>query len=348
MALLAAFLAPAHRAMADTIPLLTFVSSSGSITYETLSLGPPLGGGPQFNTTSNSPLFPLGSLITPGGLFPSLVPPGASNPAETLSGSLNRGLSFNATTQATDPNAPLPASYGSGTTAIGIRTSLVQGVSGPQPTQGSANFLAGTGVTDALPPGSTVASVSISTAFITFKNNTLSAINVNPGALLSVKGTVGGSAGSFVAASLFTIINPGSNQDRTSVSPIVIAAGSPGTQATPGTLALDSASASFSNGMLTGTGSSVDPISIVVAAGASITIEGILTLVADPGSSISITSSLAAGYSYNGPSPTIGITAGGLDAAAVPEPATAVLLGLGVALAGLAARSAKGRRPAIA
>ena len=181
-----------------------------------------------------------------------------------------------------------------------------------------------------------VASVAVSTAdaFFTYTGG---AVSGTPGALLSVNATLGTSPGSFVAAGLTSVL-------------IVSRAGIANVTYQLGDIAMAYQGLGTGIGGLTGvagfprratgTRSVVLNNPITLLPGDLFEIRSTLTLISDPDSIISISSTLANGFS--GPVPTFG--AFGVDPRAVPEPSAWVLVGSGLVAAGIARRNGKGRR----
>jgi len=314
---------------------LTLVSSSATVKYSLYNTSG-AAGSPVFDST--------GLLITPGGGFPILdgVTPG--NPTQTGSGPLSPALVVQSVTG--DSGNSVPPAFGTAATAIFAQGA---GQQGPVTTQGGIFWGTATRLMDGLQPADVgLASVSYSTATSTFTNNTAAAISINPGALLSVQGTVGGSAGSYVAAGLASSFELSGSPTEVVNAGIVLAANAAGlTFGSAGTHPGDAIAIRYDDNRLFATGNSSflsRPVSVGV--GQSITISATLTLISDPMSEISISSGLAPGFPPVATLPDFGAFAGGTPfSAAVPEPATIVMLALGMAIAGACRIRARGPGP---
>jgi PEP-CTERM motif len=309
---------------------LTLDSSVGTISYGIFST--------TLNT--NSPAFSNSMLIYPGGGLPVLTEGALS---QNSSSALSPFFFSNATTNPGSPVGSVPPIYGNATTEVYTSTS---GQQGGFTTQGGVFWSLRTSLADNL-PSVTLSSVMFSTASSTFTNNTGGNISLNPGAILSVTGSLGRLDGSsYVAAGLatsFTVFGAGVPTSSTLLDPIILATNGHGTNiATTGTGPHEFASLTVSGNRLTGTATSFGTSSITLISGESITIAAALTLISDPGSSIGLTTDLTPGFP-SGPQfvPTFGAFAD--SRSVVPEPSTIVLLGGGLAMAGLWTRSNRRR-----
>ena len=197
-------------------------------------------------------------------------------------------------------------------------------------------------------PSVTEASVTYSTATSTFTNHTGGNVTITPGSILSIKGVLGRLNGSsYVAAGLassFSVFGGGVASSFTALDPIILATNGDGTNiASKGPGPNEFASLIVQGNQLSGTGTSLGQSAITLVNGESITISAALTLISDPGSSLGISTDLGPGFpSGQQYVPTFGAFASA--PAAVPEPSTLLLLGGGLAMAGLWNRS--NRRPA--
>jgi PEP-CTERM motif len=293
------------------------------------------------NTTagSSSPVFDAnGVLLSPGGGFPTVNLLNPVNPTQTVSRST---LAF---TQVIS-SANLPPQFGTGTTAIFAQGAGQQGVLS---TQGGIFWDTRTSLADNIAVGATgLASVSYSKATATFTNLTTADISLNPGAILSVRGTVGGSGDSYVAAGLATSYQISGSSLVTNTG-IAMAANALGqTVNSTGRVPGDASSISYFNGQLSVSATSYfGTQTVIIGVGQTITINATLTLIADPMSSISIVSDLAPGFPSNAPLPDFGAFAGGTAFSTVPEPSTIAMLGLGLASVGAWRVRSRGRRSA--
>lgn len=304
---------------------LTLYSSSGSVTYAVFNTGTP---------TSQSASFKVDSsgnntvLLAPGNGLPMLMPP-ASSSTSYSQGTLSPYFltSMNSTTNG----------FGSATVESYVATS---GQQGSFTTQGGVYWGLNTSLADALPANSNMASVVFSTATATYYNSGTTSLTFNPGAVLSVNGTLGTNPGSYVAAGLATTIsvNYGEATSTSVLDTIVLAANNTGTiSAFDGGGPNELASVSRQGSLLTGSGTSLASSTTTLGAGQSVTVTSYLTLISDPGSSITITNNLAPGFpSGSQYLPDFGAFASSSNV--VPEPSTLVLMGTGLVLVGLGHR----------
>ena len=182
MLLLGAILVPSRTSRAG----LTLQSSSGNSFYSLVTTTSPGPSNFAFNTAN-------GELIAPGGGLAPVGCPG-SPPNQFLS---QNSLVPSFTTNATN----VPNSFGTASTQIYAATS---GQEGGFTTQGGLFWSITTSVADNLGTSSSLASLSFSTATATFTNTGTGSVTLTPAAILSVTGTIGSGAGSYVAAGLYT------------------------------------------------------------------------------------------------------------------------------------------------
>ncbi len=361
-ALVTAALVPASPSMAGIT-----LSSSSAVSYFALDTSTPSNAGslPIFvNQLGNGDMLTAGSGLAQIATVSTAV---AASSTGTMLPAPPTGFSVNSNSL-----TGLPSEYGTATTSIYAAATGQQGASTPQ---GGIFFNAGTSLADNLSPGDTThASVASSTGIATFTNNSSSLVILNPGtvgAALSVVGTVNTNTGGSVEAGLSTFITlsgtdyskpltyqldsialgagqlsvndgvvggPTISPLASTISPLALTGLIPGGFNLSNPYFLDgqeAASASYSNGQLTGTGSVFDPYAIDLGTGDAITITSYLTLISDPGSSIALSDSLDP--NFTGQIPGFGAFAG-----AVPEPSSLVMLGAG--MAGVAAWSRRQRR----
>ena len=290
-------------------------------------------------SNSFGPVFSNGMLLAPGGGFPTLTGTVPETPTQL---SIQTPISTNFITNATtNPNSPIgyvPASFGTATTDI---LATVVGGNGTSSSRGGIFWNSDTTLADNLAGSSNMASVSVSTAMASFTNSGTTAIDIkNPGAFLSVTGSLGSATSSYVAAGLsssFTVSGGGLASVTTVLGSISLAANRSGASFSSNGGGSGASSARLINGLLSATGSSTNTLGdIMLQPGQSIAFNATLTLISDPGSSITISTDLAPGFPSDPQYiPGFGVFAGGPDSLAVPEPSTIVLLGAGLVSAGL-------------
>ena len=310
---------------------LTLVSSSGSISYGVYS-----------TSNGSGPSFVNNMLVNPGGGLPVLGSLTSTSQSATAS-SLSPSFALTATTNPNSPTGFVPSNFGTATTQIYTASS---GNRGGFTTQGGIYWTSNTGLADGLTPGAGFASVSFSTASATFVNNMSTAISFTPGALLSITGTLGGADGkSYIAAGLSSsyTINDGESTSTSPLDSIILATNKLVTINSTGTNINEYASISVLPGLkVSGAGTSLSNSIVTLGVGQSITISSALTLISDPGSSINISTDLPSGFPTDPQFlPDFGVAANSAPVAAVPEPSTIVLMGSGLAIAGLWSRSSR-------
>jgi hypothetical protein len=331
--LVATFLSTSRTSWAG----LTLTSSTASSFYSVATTGP---GGPNavFNPANNELLAPGGGLPALGALtgtqqFQSVTPP----PGTPLL------FTTNSTTNPASQVGFVPTTFGTATTQIYTATS---GQEGGFTTQGGLFWSTRTSIADNLGGVTNAASISFSTASATYTNkNALGTqpIMVTPGAILNVMGTLGAGAGSYVAAGLYTTysLNGGS---ANVLDQVVLAGNNSGVRiATTGGKLNEFGAAIVAGNSFLGLGTSSNGAQVAVGAGQSITINGYLTLYSDPGSTLNLASGFPP-FFPNDPSfiPDFGVFADAPEV--VPEPASVVLLGAGLALASVWVRSRRAVR----
>ena len=295
------------------------------------------------------PTFSNGMLITPGGGFPSLAGILPETPSQlAVQSPISSNFITNATTDPNSPTGYVPFGFGTATTDI---LATVVGGNGTSSARGGIFWVNDTTLADNLGGSTGSASVSVSTAQATFLNNGTSAVDIrNPGALLSVTGSIGSSSSSYVAAGLassYTLMGGGLATTTTTLGSIALAANAGGISIASNGGGGGAGSARLLGGLLSATGSSTSLLSdLMLQPGQSIQFTATLTLISDPGSSISISTDLAPGFPGDpGLVPGFGAFAGG--PVAVPEPSTVVLLFVGLPGAILQARGLR-RKKALA
>ena len=318
---------------------LTLESSSGTIEFALNTISSTaVQGSPQYNGD--------GSLASPGGGYPKLTGLlGDSSYQFASTDTISPNFTSTATTNSSSPTGFVPSDYGTAATEV---YAAVSGSQGSSTNKGGVFWTTTTTLADNLEAGSGLASVSLSTATAMFTNTGSGNLRLTPGALLSVNGTLGSGSTSFVAAGLsssFTLSGAGVTTSTTALDSITLAAGrSFSSIASYGNDPNGAASLTSAGGIVSGTGSTFNlGGQITLLPGESITISAVLTLISDPESSIGISSGLSPGFPTD-PSfiPTFGISADS-PPALVPEPSTIVLLGAGLAAAGLWTRSKRHR-----
>jgi hypothetical protein len=321
MLLLGAILVPSRTSRAG----LTLQSSSGTSFYSLVNTSSPGPSNFAFNTAN-------GELLAAGGGLPQLGALGS--PPNQFSSQNTLVPSF--TTNATN----VPGSFGTASTQIYAATS---GQEGGFTTQGGLFWSITTSVADNLGTSSSLASLSFSTATATFTNNGTGSVTLTPAAILSVTGTIGSGAGSYVAAGLFTTFSTtigGVTHAPITIDPIVLAAnnasGNAVRIASTGGASNEFGSLNVAGSRVNGTGTGFNPSSVTLNVGDSITISSALTLISDPNSSIGIVSGLPLGFPTD-PSfvPMFGVFADALGAPVIPEPSSIVLLSIGMTMPGV-------------
>jgi hypothetical protein len=315
---------------------LTLTSSSGSVTYGI------------FGTTTGSSNAVYKSqtingfnentvLLAPGNGLPSLT---------TLASSSGSYSSNNLNPFFLTSSNNSSSSYGSATTEIYVAGT---GQQGSFTTQGGVYWSLNTSLSDNLGASSNQASVSFSIANATYMNNTNNTISFDPGAILSVAGTIGSSS-SYVAAGLATTITVTNNSEEgpittsTNLDTITLAANGAGVKlASTGNGPFEYGSVSVLGGVLSGTGTSLDSSMVYLNPGDTISISSYLTLISDPGSSVGITDNLPLDFP-SGSQYIPGFGAYGESPSVVPEPSTIVLLGGGLAMVGFWNRTSRRKR----
>jgi hypothetical protein len=283
------------------------------------------------SAAGSAPLFSGGELISPGHGLASLYG-SVDNTVQTFS---QTPISSNFISAYTN------LSTGFGTARTDILATLVGG-NGASSAQGGIYWLNDTTLADNLKGKTNLASVSVSIATASFTNTGSTSVNIkNPGALLSVSGTLGDTdSSSYVAAGLtssFTLSGGGVTASMTNLGNIVLAANASGSISSNGGTT-GSFAADFNSGTLLATASSTVGSPITLLPGETIDFTATLTLISDPDSFISITTQMASQFPTDpSDTPDFGIFAGGAPSI-IPEPSTIVLLGVGLASAGLWAR----------
>ena len=302
---------------------------------------------PQYATYNNAPYT---YMYAPGGGFPYLST--APNPAvqNTYTSTIpfpNYFYAPSTTNPVGGPGTYVPVNFGVATTEV---YALTSGPAVGTATQGGVYWSGKTTLVNGLSPGSGMASVSISTATATFTNTTPgTVVTLTPGSTLNVNGTVDTSAGGFVAAGLSTSFKlSGGSYGAGSFTPLdsITLAGNnnSGYSNTSGGLDIDRSFANVaSGGALTGYGIIQAPYQVTLAYNQSITISATLTLMSGPGSSIFVVPGQLS-FDTTPPPDFFGASANSTPGV-VPEPSTFLLLGSGLAMAGLWSRSSR-RRPA--
>jgi hypothetical protein len=310
--------------------------TSGTVTYSQYVTNPMAGTStPQFVLQANIiPTMTVPTmLLTPGAGFPLLT---AQGPNQTFPPGGPAPLPLDAT-------ATLGGIFGTARTVVTAQSAGSQGV---QSTQGGIFWNSLTTLSDNIPAGQNIASVSFTSTKAVFANNGASITLNSPGSILSARGIVGGTGGSYVAAGLvdvFIVRNQGGDIVSSTVGTVVAAASADGnTVNLSGVGNGSSTGISYTNNRLSITGTNI-AAPITVGNGQTIEVDAFLTLIADPMSTISIVDDLAPGFS--GIIPDFGAYSGG-PFAIVPEPSTIVMLGLGLASVGAWRVRARSRRPA--
>ena len=269
---------------------LTLNSSSGTDSYAIYSTTTP-GTGAAFSNNM---------LVNPGGTgFPSLTGPLGDSPSQSNSATtLSPYFLTSATTNSNAPGGYVPSSFGTSTTETYTATS---GQQGTLTTQGGVFWSLRTNLADNL-SSPNLASVSFSMATASFTNNSGSSITITPGAILSISGSLGtNTSSSFIAAGLtssITLSGGGlSSPQTTNLDNIILAANGAGSiVASKGSGANEVANVGIVGNSVSGTGTSLDPNSVTLVNGESISITAYLTLISDPGSSINVSDGLPPGF----------------------------------------------------
>jgi hypothetical protein len=300
-------------------------SSSGTVTYTVKGFQtttPTSPTTPIFNPSDNSLLYPgnlaypvLGSVRGAAEVFSSTISP------TTLSTVADAGRIGNPGEFGSASMQLIASTRGTGAGSLVQRTGIFYG---------SNSFAQSSGAEG-------VATVSISQATATFRNNGTTAVTALPGMLFNVFGSLSQEPGSFVEGALVgDILLPGASTP-TSFNSLILAYGGPGTELHSG--GGGGIFPSLDGLTFTATGSTNLASAITIAPGDSITIRSTLTLAADPNSIIRLESDLPPFLNLR--IPTLGVFAGGV--APVPEPASIGLLAAGLLALGVVAR-ARGRR----
>jgi hypothetical protein len=278
-----------------------------------------------------SPIFgPRGELLGPGRGFPTIsaIPynPMLSGPVQTVSG----------------PIAPLPlvatssaalidsGRFGSSSVTIAARgsSSVIGNSASGAGVFWNPGFVSDVGVEFAF------ASIVISQASATFTNTGPLPVTARPGAVLSVRATLGSEFGSFGAAALTGSFTD-SLGNTTAFEPIIVAGDGAGGLSSPNDFASGGASASFTPGIdglsFTAYGLSRLSSTTTIPVGGMVTLQGTLTLIGDP-ATVAI---------FDAPPNLLGIdfglfAANPADVTVVPEPSTWVSLSSALMVIGLA------------
>jgi hypothetical protein len=233
--------------------------------------------------------------------------------------------------------------FGSAATEVYVANS---GQQGSFTTKGGVYWSLKTQLADNLGGTSNEASVMFATATAVYYNNTGASLTITPGAILSINGVLGGDTSDYIAAGLATTIatgvSPSSLGTPTALDSVILAASGAGVNiAATGGRNGEFGSVTVASGLVTGTGTSL-ATTMTIANGTYISITSYLTLISDPDSMVGISADLPQGLTAV---PDFGSFASS-PSVATPEPSSLVLLGSGLALAGLWSRSNRRRSPA--
>ena len=243
--LAAAILGPVQSSFAE----LTLTSSSGSAVFGVYSTIIPELNPSTFNTD--------GSLQSPGFGLPTLNGLVAGLPSQSSSpGSLIPYYTASSVTTSNLSGNGVPTVFGTSATEMSA-TGTGQGTLLPQ---GGILWSTKTNLSDKL-TADNEASVSIFYASATFKNNTGSTVDLAQGTfgtLLNIKGTLGSTTdGSYIAAGLSSTYQLSGSSQATQLAGVVLAGQGTSGYSSTGNATGDAKSASFNNGVLSGTATSM-------------------------------------------------------------------------------------------
>ena len=278
---------------------LTLMSSSGSATFGVYT---------TFIPEENPSTFKAdGSLQAPGFGLPVLnsLMSGLANQS-VGSGSLVPGFTAISTTNDNPAANGVPTVFGTSATEM-FASGTGQGALLPQ---GGILWSTKTNLSDKL-TAPNEASVSIFYATATFKNTTLTTVDLAQGTfgtLLNIKGTLGSTTdGSYIAAGLSSTYQVTGSSQATQIDGVVLAGQGTSAFSSTGLVVGDAHHSQFTAGVFSGTASAYAGSDVMVGAHQSITLTATLTLITDPFSSITVDTDLDPGYC--GSLPTFGVSA---------------------------------------